>query len=590
MLKPVASTLCASFHIASIFAFVSAIWPIVAAADMLNTNGADTAPNFAEVRVLDDRVRVQLEIDFPDYPAFVPGGAEELPEGSEPDPVQLSKVTGQAFALRTGDGRTITPRVRTIEVRDRTPRRVAAMAPRTRNSPAPPPRGDRVIYVELDYPFDGKPDNLTLVPPSGAQGLSSVNLGFIAYHGNVPVTDYRFLSQAEQARLDWEDPWYTAFDNPNLRRHHQSAIMSFLTIAPREVRHEIIFRLRDLGEWTDLGLEQTQTLDRAQVAVIEAAAVRYFETQPPLLIDGKEVKPASVTAMFLEVGAAGVTPIDDPQALDRNAALMGVILSYPHSKLPQSVDMTWELFTDAAQRIPVGVSDPAGPVPDWATPDSPNVRWTNFLKTWKDPQVSVVRADARTAFMLPVLSILLLLLALTAGIKALRTPSGRWRWAAASAAMIAGAAVTWSAFPVSVPLQGLPDRKATTEISRAILTNAATAMLETEDASFTSALIAFVPPEDVQAVGAEMRRGLSVTLPTGARALTDDIENVTIDKIEPRDGGIGVLARWTANMSGGHWGHEHRQRVSYRGLLDLEESNGVWKLHGLTVLNADMKQ
>ena len=87
-----------------------------------------------------------------------------------------------------------------------------------------------------------------------------------------------------------------------------------------------------------------------------------------------------------------------------------------------------------------------------------------------------------------------------------------------------------------------------------------------------------------------MRRGLSVTLPTGARALTDDIDDVTIEKIEPRDGGIGVLARWIANMSGGHWGHEHRQRVAYRGLLDLEETDGVWKLRGLTILNADMRQ
>lgn len=590
MWKPVACALRTGFLVVSILALASAIWPNFAAADLMNTNGAHTAPNFAEVRILDDRVRVQLEIDFADYTAFVPGGAEALSEGSEPDPARLSKVTGEAFAVRDGDGLRIAPDVRMIEVRDRTPRRVAGVAPRTRNSPAPPPRGDRVIYVELDYPFEDKPDNLTLVPPIGAQGLASVNLGFIAYHGSVPVTDYRFLSQAEQVRLDWKDPWYTAFENPNLRRHHQSAIMSFLTIAPREVRHEIIFRLRDLDEWTDLDLGPSATLDRAQVEVIEAAAVRYFETLPPLLIDGKEVKPASVTAMFLEVGAEGVTPIEDPQALDRNAALMGVILSYPHSKLPQTVDMIWELFTDAAQRIPVGVSDPAGPVPDWATPDSPKIRWTNFLKTWKDPEVAVVRADATSAVTLPFLSILLLVLGLALGIKALRGPSGRWRWGTASAVALAGAAATLPAFLVSVPLPGQPDRQASTEISKAILTNAATAMLETEEAAFTSALAAFVPPEEVQPVGDEMRRGLSVTLPTGARALTDDIDDVTIENIEPRDGGIGVLARWIANMSGGHWGHEHRQRVAYRGLLDLEETDGVWKLRGLTILNADMRQ
>ena len=67
------------------------------------------------------------------------------------------------------------------------------------------------------------------------------------------------------------------------------------------------------------------------------------------------------------------------------------------------------------------------------------------------------------------------------------------------------------------------------------------------------------------------------------------IDDVIIEKIEPRDRGIGVLARWTANMSGGHWGHQHRQRVRYRGLLDLEDTDGVWKLHGLTVLDASTR-
>jgi hypothetical protein len=250
--------------------------------------------------------------------------------------------------------------------------------------------------------------------------------------------------------------------------------------------------------------------------------------------------------------------------------------------------MTWELFTDAAQRIPVGVSDPAGPVPDWATPDSPKITWTNFLKTWADPKVSPVRLDTGRMVTLPVLSIVLLLLALVLAIKAFRTSSGRWRWGAAGVMAVVGSAITLSAFTVSMPRPGPPDNKAATQISHAILTNAATAMLETEDEAFAAALDIFVPLEVTGAVGSEMRRGLSVTLPTGARALTDEIDEVTIERLEPRDNGIDVLARWTANMSGGHWGHQHRRRVGYRGLLDLEETEGVWKLRGLTVLSAEM--
>ena len=569
-------------------ALALALWPEFAQADLLNTNGADTAPNFAEVTVLDDRVRVRLEIDFPDYPAFVPGSAAVIPAGSEPDPATLSKATGSTFRVLDADGNAIEPEIGKVEIRDRTQRLAARATVQPRNSPAPPERGTRVIAAELDYPFSGRPEALTLEPPPNSEERASVNLGFIAYHGKVPVTDYRYLSQPEIMRLNWDDPWYTAFENPNLTRHHKSAIMSFLTIAPREVRHEIIFRLRDLAGWTKLDLGPSTTLDHAQAAAVIVAAERYFKSLPPLLIDGKAMKPSSVTALFLETGAAGVTPIENATAIDRATALMGVILSYAHSKLPQTVDMTWELFTDAAQRIPVGVSDPAGPVPDWATPDSPKIKWKNFLKTWTDPQVALVKIGTGRALVLPVLSIALLAVALALVIKAFRSAAGRWRWVAAVCVVVV-AAVTLSAFTVSVPLPGPPGQKAATEISRAILTNTATAMLETEAAAFAKALDTFVPRQEVEAVGAEIRRGLSVKLPTGARAITDSIEDVKIEKMEPRANGIDVLARWTANMSGGHWGHQHLRRVSYRGLLDLEETDGVWKLRGLTVLSADLK-
>lgn len=569
-------------------AMALALWPDCAQADLLNTNGADTAPNFAEVTILDDRVRVRLEIDFPDYPAFVPGGAAAIPAGTEPQPASLAKATGSTFRVLDADGTAIEPEIRDIEIRDRTQLLAARTAARPRNSPAPPARGTRVIAAQLDYPFSGRPDTLTLAPPLNGKEQASVNLGFIAYHGKVPVTDYRYLSRSETMRLDWDDPWYTVFANPNLTRHHKSAIMSFLTIAPREVRHEIIFRLRDLGVWTELDLGVSTTLDRAQVEAVIITAERHFATLPPLLIDGKAVKPSSVTALFLEAGAAGVTPVENPRAIDRGSALLGVILAYPHRKLPQSVEMTWELFTDTAQKVPVSVTDPAGPVPDWATPDSPKIGWKNFLKTWTDPQVALVKIGTGRALVLPVLSIALLAFALALIIKAFRSASGRWRWAAAVGVVVV-AAVTLSAFTVSVPLPGPPDQKAATDISRAILTNTATAMLETGDAAFAEALDTFVPSEEAEAVGAEMRRGLSVTLPTGAHAITDSIEEVKIEKIEPRANGIDVLVRWTANMSGGHWGHQHRRRVSYRGLLDLEETDGVWKLRGLTVLSADLK-
>lgn len=38
-----------------------------------------------------------------------------------------------------------------------------------------------------------------------------MNIGFLAHHGRVPVTDYPYLSVPETLNLDWDDPWYSAF-------------------------------------------------------------------------------------------------------------------------------------------------------------------------------------------------------------------------------------------------------------------------------------------------------------------------------------------------------------------------------------------
>ncbi len=47
-----------------------------------------------------------------------------------------------------------------------------------------------------------------------------------------------------------------------------------------------------------------------------------------------------------------------------------------------------------------------------------------------------------------------------------------------------------------------------------------------------------------------------------------------------------VLANWTARVSGGHWGHLHRQTVSYRGLLDVSRHGDLWMLDDLTIISA----
>lgn len=546
------------------------------------STGAETAPNFAEITVLEDRVRLTLEIDFANYRAFAPAPTAAL--ATEPDPGSPLPATGTTFSVRAGSGEPITPVVRTVGVRDRKPR-PTAMRPAGNVVPTPvQPISAQVVYAELDYPFSERPAKLTFVPPSGEDGLG-VTLGFLARHGRVPVTDYRYLSQPETLSLDWDDPWYSAFENPNLTRHHKSPLMSFISIEPREVRHEIIFRLRDLERWAALDLRGAETLDAAVMARISEAARAFFRTRNPIVIDGEARNPAGARVVLLDVGVSGLQVVEAVEGIDRATALLGVVLSYPEANLPQELAMTWELFPDGVETIPVMVIDPAGGVPSQVRPGDSEVTWTNFLTDWQDPSVAPVKVETSRTVRIPVLSVLFLGLGCASVIRAFR---GQPRLRGAGLGLLAVVAAVVAVpvvLPITLPVRE-PDAGAAAEIAEGMLRNAATAMLEVQPQRFDAALTSFVAEPEVAMVGVEMRRGLAVSLPSGARARTDAIGDLTVEEITSGSEGLSFLTRWTAQASGGHWGHLHRRTVDYRALMDVVERDGAWRLQGLTVLSA----
>ena len=81
--------------------------------------------------------------------------------------------------------------------------------PMTRQRVPEAPRDKRVLCVELSYPFAGKPETLTLTPPTDEKGRALVTIGFITYHKSVPVIDFRYLGQAAKLSLNWDGHWYS---------------------------------------------------------------------------------------------------------------------------------------------------------------------------------------------------------------------------------------------------------------------------------------------------------------------------------------------------------------------------------------------
>lgn len=491
-------------------------------ADFVSPYGGETAPNFAEISVLKDRVRLELEIDPTDYPLFV---SPDDGKGRS-----LSERTGRTM-LVSADGLSLQPEILSVDLRPRKPRITAA------TTVVPPrPRSADVIHAELEFPFAGRPKTFTFIPPLDGDGMPTASIGVLVEHMGVPVTDYRYLARPETLAPNWEDAWFSKFENPNLTRHHKSPLMSFLSMQPREVRHEIIVRLRDLEDWVDLGLDGAASFGAAQMAEVAPRAEAFFAARNPVVVDGERVAPSDIRISRIAVGVEGLRLLDDAQDADRSTALLGVVIFYPRPALAREVEMTWELFLDGIDAVPVTLSDLAGDEAAQVRANDPEVRWTNHLTAWEEPQARPVTVSTANVVNLPLAASALGLGAAIAAWIAVRAHGSRRHFAMAGAtvALVAAAISTPAATPITLPGQPAPDADAAWKVMSGLLEDVGTAMLETRPEGFAQALRTFVPPDRAGEVGAELRRGLSVALPSGALARTDEITSLEVERVSGR--------------------------------------------------------
>ena len=385
-----------------------------ATADWINLTGSETAPNIAEIYVMDDHVKLVLEVYVGDLEIF----AELLPDDwltgkSDNRPDESARIryfAEERFQFITASGEKLPAEVVLLEPRERVDRRspfAGMINPYTRQRVPESPADKRVLYAEIIYPFDKKPAELTMVPPLDAEGRAEATIGFIVYHKSVPVIDFRYLGAPAKLALDWDDPWYSKFENPNLKRHHKSALMTFLYVEPYEVRHEILTRVRDLEEWMDLGLRGDAYIEVDELETLKQRIGEFLLTRNPVLIDGSAAKPILDRTNYVKVGLTGIQLVEKPERLEISTAIVGIIITYLTDGLPQEVTVDWDLFTDQVQKVPATATDPAGPLPTFLSAGDNVHRWTNFLKNYKLPTVQEVQvAGSLGEFRLPWISLI----------------------------------------------------------------------------------------------------------------------------------------------------------------------------------------
>lgn len=574
------------------------LWQQVApaCADWINLTGAETAPNIAEITVLEERVNVRLEIYIGNLEVFsdlIPDRLlKEGVQGRPPLTKRLKHFAAKVFRVLGPYGKALPAEVKLIEPRVRVDRKspfAGMINPLTRQRIRGAPADKRVLFAEIDYLFEGKPESLTISPPLDKKGNALVSIGFIAYHKAVPIIDFRHLGAGARVKLDWQDPWYTAFENPRLTRHHSSALMSFLYIEANEVRHEVLARITDLKTWMDLGLRGNRYIETDEWESLKQRLGKFIASKNPLSIDGKLAKPIIDRINFVRLSLRGIQVMEAPERLDQSTAIVGVILAFIVPGLPQKVSVNWELFSDQIKKIPTIATDPAGPFRSFVVPNDNKHEWQNFLKNYSPPTIAEIKIapELRSVF-LPIPTLGLLAAAALAMLFGLRTSLGKERsrlraMAPAIALLIAGVVMMpFGHFQIVNPIAGtpVPAAEQANPVVKNILANIYRAFDFRREENVYDKLALTVAGDQLTEIYLQNRQAMVLQKQGGARARVQSVKVTGVDNVRPLDDGKGfrVRARWSVQGSVGHWGHVHQRRNLYEAELSISEVAGLWKL------------
>jgi len=523
----------------------------LARSDWVNLTGAETSPNIAEIYVLDDQVKLMLEIYIDNLDTF----DELIPDdwlkdsSSNRSPVEerLQNFANNKFQFITDTGEKLPAKLILVEPRlriDRKSRFAGKINPYTQQRIPEAPEDKRVLYAELSYPFKTKPETLTIIPPLDEEGRALVSIGFIAYHKSVPIIDFRYLGQTAKLNLDWQDPWYTKFENKNLTRHHKYPLMLYLYVEPRQVRLESLMRFSDVAELTGFNVEDFHASVEDKHQLLIKHIKNYYANKETLQIDGDSFKPDSIRVEFLNATLSGLKVIDITTAVDKYSLLVGISQQYLIEALPQKIESRWEFFNQRIDRIPVIVTDPVGPLQGLIDKDDPEFGWQNFLKQYSEPVMLPIEVETGWSFNIPFIG-------------------------------------------ETKIFNQMPDQQEALTIVDGVLENIRIAFIEKEPGNFSRELGKVISSQQADVIENELAKLFSPKVTGGAVGAVQTFNNVQIVNMQElhNTDGFSATINGSANISAKHWGHVDQRLVKFQVLLDLIEVNNQWHLADLTVID-----
>lgn len=559
------------------------IW-IPLKADFVNNIRPDKCETIIEVYVEESQIRVTYEVGLKDWKYF----KEIIPKYLLNEEIQKHiESQGQNYFYNNvftinADGKNLIGEIIKQEVMPRKYRASIYTGEVDKDNNV----SKEMLFVEIVYPLTHKPKKIVITPPLEEKLIGSMaNIGFVTYHKKIPVNDLRYLSGASTLNLNWEDPWYSNFNNINLRRHHQSSLLSFLYVDPYEVRHEVLIRIKDLEEWMDLGYELDDTIEIEDIDALKQKVSNFLVNRNIVTIDGKIVKPIIDRVHFVKWSLAGIQIQELKERMDYSSAIIGVIFAYPHDSIAQKVTIDWDMFSDKITMVPNVATDPAGPMPYILKPDDNILTWTNYLKKYKLPTISEIEVSKATIPFLHLFSFGLIVLSLIMLIKN-RNHYLRFGFVTVIGVLFYALGSTYFKQRVEVPFMqqsSFSKPEASILISH-LLKNTYRAFDFREESDIYDKLAISNDQDLLAELYLQIKKSMIMESQGGIQVKVKEVEIISVEEVASDSEGISFKCSWLVKGDVGHWGHIHRRVNQYEAILDVKPDNGVWKLNNIDII------
>lgn len=574
------------------------LWVVVAAnpgrtrADALVVTRAMRASTIAEIFIDSEQIRVEIAIGAADLAAFANCLPDEVYESisgrSQPLDQRLMTFFESDWVLRV-DGRPLGGKLAKMVPAKRIARDDVTGEPLA----VQPEDAELVIRVTLLYVLGEQPRTMSLRAPL-EENAAAASIGFVCYHEGLPVNDFRYLSTEVTVDLDWDDPWYSRFRHPNLRRQFDAPLSVYLYIEPYEVRKEIIVRPKDLQSFLDLDLREDGVIRVDQQEELKKQIADFLVDTNPVTIDGQRAEGRLDRIHFIRRTLRSTGIIEPPVDLDAVSATLGVIIVYAIDNLPEQVSMNCELFSPKIQAIPAVASDEAGGLPAVVTPEDPVLVWKNYLTNPTGAQMmSVARPPSKRPFSLPLISLvcgagMVIIIAVTW--RRWRSGEGIARFTVVGliAATILGAvSLPFARVAIANPFETPPvlAEPEAQEILASLLHNVYRSFDHHDETLIYDRLAKSISGELLSEVYLETRESMEIKNQGGLRISVKNVVVTDLDPVRVIGNTHTYRCRWLVSGWIGHWGHVHARENEHFAVITIADSDGQWKITAMEMLD-----